>query len=78
MMRSYILGITKLVTPPPRLPQPPARALAEPTRGAVKSTDVQNWQGTNELNENPMMHLHTMKDAEELTRDMPNTAAADR
>ena len=23
-------------------------------------------------------YLHTMKDAEELTRDMPNTAAADR
>ena len=43
----------------PKLPQPPARAFADPTSGAVNMTEVQNWHGTNELRENPMMHLHS-------------------
>jgi hypothetical protein len=59
------------------LPQPPERALAVPTRGAVNMTEVQYWQGTKEERLNPMMQRQTMKDAEELTRDMPKTADED-
>ena len=56
------------------MPQPPANALAVPTRGAVKRTLLQYWQGTKDDRLNPMMQRQTMNDAEELTRDMPNTA----
>ena len=62
----------------PALPQPPAKALALPTSGAVNMTEVQNWHATNEDRLNPMMHLHTMKAALELTRDMPKTAVEDK
>lgn len=62
----------------PKLPHPPARALALPTRTAVNITDVQYWQATNEERLKPMMQRQTIKDVEELTNDIPNTAEDDR
>ena len=41
-------------------------------------TEVQNWQATKDDRLKPMMHLQTMKDALELTRDIPKTAAEER
>lgn len=61
----------------PAFPQPPARALALPTRGAVNMTEVQNWQATKDDRLNPMMHLQTMNEALELTKDIPKTAEED-
>ena len=40
-------------------------------------TDVQNWQATKVDRLKPMMQRQTMKEALELTRDMPNTAEED-
>ena len=61
----------------PALPQPPASAFALPTNGAVNITDVQYWQGTKDERLKPIMHLHTMNEALEFTRDMPKTAVED-
>ena len=41
-------GMIMNVNPPPRLPQPPTKALAEPTIFTLNIADVQNWQGIND------------------------------
>ena len=40
-------------------------------------TEVQYWQATKDDRLNPMMHRQTMKEALELTRDIPKTAEED-
>jgi len=46
--------MTNCVTPPPRLPQPAAVALAIPTHLPLNMTDIQNWHATNVARPSPM------------------------
>ena len=49
--------MTSCVTPPPRLPQPPARAFAVPTMFFANIIDVQYWHITKVEPANPMNAL---------------------
>eukprot|EP00951_Prasinocladus_malaysianus_P003356 scaffold23739_cov41-Prasinocladus_malaysianus.AAC.2 len=54
-------GISSCVTPPPRLPHPPAVALARPTIFGVNIMEHQNWVATkvdrlSPTNSRPMMN----------------------
>mmetsp|Transcript_13031 Transcript_13031/g.17463 ORF Transcript_13031/g.17463 Transcript_13031/m.17463 type:complete len:211 (+) Transcript_13031:1011-1643(+) len=60
--------ITSWVTPPPRLPQPPTRALAVPTTSLVNIREVQYWHMTNVPPAKPMKRRRTARPAAELTR----------
>mmetsp|Transcript_6679 Transcript_6679/g.18654 ORF Transcript_6679/g.18654 Transcript_6679/m.18654 type:complete len:201 (-) Transcript_6679:191-793(-) len=56
------------VTPPPRLPQPPTRALAVPTTSLVNMREVQYWHMTKVPPTRPMKRRRTMRPEAELTR----------
>mmetsp|Transcript_62035 Transcript_62035/g.102993 ORF Transcript_62035/g.102993 Transcript_62035/m.102993 type:complete len:433 (-) Transcript_62035:55-1353(-) len=47
LMIKKIRGMKACTKPPPRLPQPPAMALAVPTTLPLNRAMVQNWHGTN-------------------------------
>ena len=58
----------------PRLPQPPAKALAVPTTLGLNMQELQNWQHTKQASAKPMAQRVTMNVAESVTIDMQNTA----
>jgi hypothetical protein len=65
-------GIVRLVTPPPRLPQPAAVALAPPTMLLANICAHQVWQATKVASEQPMTQRMRMNCHAVLT----NTARA--
>ncbi len=58
----------------PRLPQPPAKALAVPTTLGLNMQELQNWQHTKQASAKPMAQRVMMNVAESVTIDMANTA----
>eukprot|EP00965_Chrysotila_dentata_P254857 6212017-Pleurochrysis_carterae.AAC.1 len=64
-------GITRLVIPPPKLPQPPAVALAAPTIDLLKSCEHQTWQVTKLARPRPMMKRQMMKPLADWVKAMP-------
>ena len=58
----------------PRLPQPPAKALAVPTTLGLNMQELQNWQHTKQASAKPMAQRVMMNVAESVTIDMENTA----
>jgi len=67
-------GIVRLVTPPPRLPQPAAVALAIPTTDLANIWAHQVWHATKVASEKPMMQRKRMKRVGVLTNMMPTIA----
>jgi len=63
--------MTKLVMPPPRLPHPPAVALARPTIFFENCCVHHTWHATNEARPHPMKRRHAMKPAALLMNIMP-------
>mmetsp|Transcript_835 Transcript_835/g.1375 ORF Transcript_835/g.1375 Transcript_835/m.1375 type:complete len:210 (+) Transcript_835:1541-2170(+) len=61
LMAAKSSGITKLVKPPPRLPQPPAVAFARPTIFLENMTDTQAWHATKDARPMPIKERQTMK-----------------
>ena len=59
----------------PRLPQPPAKALAVPTTLGLNMQELQNWQHTKQASAKPMAQRVMMNVAESVTMDMQNTAS---
>mmetsp|Transcript_1471 Transcript_1471/g.2348 ORF Transcript_1471/g.2348 Transcript_1471/m.2348 type:complete len:214 (-) Transcript_1471:132-773(-) len=60
--------MTSCVTPPPRLPHPPTRALAVPATSLVNMRLVQNWQQTKVDPPKPMKNRRIAREAALLTR----------
>ena len=68
--------MAKRVTPPPRLPHPPAVAFATPTIRFENIWVHQTWQATKEASPMPMTNRHAMNPAAFVTNIMPKMAGA--
>mmetsp|Transcript_33849 Transcript_33849/g.74035 ORF Transcript_33849/g.74035 Transcript_33849/m.74035 type:complete len:242 (-) Transcript_33849:126-851(-) len=75
-MASYTAGMRNCVTPPPRLPQPPAVALAIPTILGLNITEDQNWQATKVARPQPMKKREMRNPMGVVTVAIPKTAGA--
>ena len=62
----------------PRLPQPPAKALAVPTTLGLNMQELQNWQHTKQASAKPMAQRVMMNVAESVTMDMAEHCAQAR
>ena len=65
-----------VVTPPPRLPHPPAVAFATPTTCLENICVHQTWHATKEASPMPMKKRHAMKPAAFCTKAMPRMNGA--
>ena len=63
-------GIIRVVKAPPRLPHPPAVALAKPTIGLENMTLTHAWHETKEARPMPMPIRHSRKPVASLTNIM--------
>lgn len=62
--------------PPPMLPHPAAKALADPTMRVVNMLVHQNWHATKVASENPIKRRLMINPAAPMERPMQNTAGA--
>jgi hypothetical protein len=67
-------GMTRLVTPPPMLPQPAAVALTRPTTDLLYICVHQTCEVTKVARPMPIKPRHTMKPAADSTKSMPSAA----